>query len=310
MRARLRKRTKRRRILLLTGLAAAVVVLAIIAYVLALPPSETSIRFEVGNAMTADSPGTPADPCSGQPFAAENITADSNAPIANYDEQIWAIASQNTNSLSYNVTAVEQSDASGYGPAYLVNGYTDTGYWYQIGIAWHWVTPSYIGYLSGFTFFIQVYHGNSQLVNYLSPLSIHGGDKVALQMRVSKSTDQVVTSAYDWNTGASNHTSVRAFGATEFVGNLLNTDTPTGLLVEAWGHNLVCGLNTVTFSSESTHPGFGLRVDEWNFTGVQAQDRFQSGNPNWSWPVNGVAPALTTKGCITYLGTMSCASTH
>jgi hypothetical protein len=37
------------------------------------------------------------------------------------------------------VTAVAQTDASsGYGPAYLLNGLTDKGYWYQVGLAWNW----------------------------------------------------------------------------------------------------------------------------------------------------------------------------
>ena len=310
LRTLLRKRQRRRRILTLAGVVAVLAVILGATYILTRPVPESSVTFVVGPAHVADSPGSGSDPCLGQPFAPENVTLYTVPPAANYDEQIWAVPSQSTTSLSYNVTAVEQSDASGYGPAYLLNGYSDAGYWYQTGIAWHWVVPSYVGYYNVFDFFVQVYHGNTQLVNSLSELSIHGGDKVTLQISLAKSSDQVVMSAYDWNTGARNQTSWSAFGASKFVASLQNTGTPTGLLVEDWGHSLVCGLSSLKFSTSATHPGFGVRIDEWNFTGVSAQSRFSSGNPVWSYPAIGVAPTETTNGCITYLGTTACVSTH
>jgi hypothetical protein len=308
LRAALKRRKRRRRILALGVFAVLLAILSASIYVLTLPAPNSPIKFEVRTATAADSAGAGVDPCSGLALIPENVTAYNSPPIANYDEQIWAIMSQSTNSIAYNVTAVEQSDGSGYGPAYLISGYSNTGYWYQTGIAWHWVVPSDAGYYNAFDFFVQVYHGNSQLANSLSELTIHGGDNVTLQISLSKSSNEVVMSAYDPSTGAKNQTSWSAYGASDFVGDLHNTGTPTGLLVETYGRNLVCGLRSVTFFSRTTHPGFGLRIDEWNFTGVSAQDRFQSGNPDWSYPENGVAPNLIKNGCLTYLGTTACVS--
>ena len=306
MRAQLKKRQRRRRIVSLVCVVAVLAVLISAAYVLTRPASASPVTFEAGVANIADSTGAGPDPCSRSPSPPRNVTSYGNPTIANYDKQVWAILSQTTDSLSFNVTAVEQSDASGYGPAYLLNGYTDQGYWYQMGISWHWVVPSYVGYRNNFDFFVQVYHGNTKLVNSLSDIAIRGGDKVLLQMSLSTSANQVIMRAYDWNRSATNTTSLSAFGASKFVGDLQNTGYPTGLLLEDYGQNLVCGLSNVTFTANSTYPGFGLRIDEWNLTSVSAQDRFTSGNPQWSYPANGVAPRETTNGCITYLGTTAC----
>src|ERR1017187_3147568 len=58
---------------------------------------------------------------------------------ANYDEQLGVAFTQNFTSLKYNVTAVEQTDPTlGTGPAYLLNGLSNTGYWYQVGLSWNW----------------------------------------------------------------------------------------------------------------------------------------------------------------------------
>jgi hypothetical protein len=56
----------------------------------------------------------------------------------NYDEQIGATFTQDVAALTYNVTAVAQTDSDGYGPAYILNGLTSAGYWYQVGLSWHW----------------------------------------------------------------------------------------------------------------------------------------------------------------------------
>ncbi len=303
------KARQRKRCITALAIIAVVIILVVATYALTRPAPGLPVAFKVGASYVADTTGAGPDPCSGSPSAPQNVTSYGSPTIANYDKQVWAISNQNTNSLSFNVTAVEQSDASGYGPAYLLNGYTNRGYWYQVGISWHWVVPSYVGYYNNFDFFIQVYHGNTELVNSLSKIIIHGGDKVLLRISLSKGDNQVVMSAHDWNTGAANTTSWSAFGATKFVGGLQNTEYPTGLLLEAYGQNLVCGLNNVTFTAKSTYPGFGLRIDEWNLTGTSAQGRFASGHPQWSYPANGIAPTETTNGCITYLETTACLST-
>ena len=56
------------------------------------------------------------------------------ASIYNYDEQWAASIGTNVNSVVYNVTAINQNDSNFNGPAYLVNGYSNDGIWYQLGI--------------------------------------------------------------------------------------------------------------------------------------------------------------------------------
>src|SRR5256712_6602493 len=53
---------------------------------------------------------------------------------ASYDQQVLLIFAQNFSSLSYNVTAVPQADSHGFGPAYFLNGHSDTGYCDQVGL--------------------------------------------------------------------------------------------------------------------------------------------------------------------------------
>ncbi|HVB12967.1 MAG TPA: hypothetical protein VNE86_07520, partial [Nitrososphaerales archaeon] len=55
-----------------------------------------------------------------------------------YDEQLGITFTQSFASISYNVSAVAQQDVNGYGPAYLLNGLSNVGYWYQIGLSWDW----------------------------------------------------------------------------------------------------------------------------------------------------------------------------
>ncbi len=62
-----------------------------------------------------------------------------SASTATYDQQVFMIFDQSFSSLSVNVTAVEQTDGNGYGPSYLLNGVTNDGYWYQVGLSWNWM---------------------------------------------------------------------------------------------------------------------------------------------------------------------------
>jgi len=59
-----------------------------------------------------------------------------------YDEQVGVTFTQDFHSLAFNVTAIAytdlQWDPSGVGPAYLVNGLTNLGYWYQVGLSYNW----------------------------------------------------------------------------------------------------------------------------------------------------------------------------
>jgi hypothetical protein len=84
-----------------------------------------------------------------------------HAPLSSsdpYNEQLGISFTQNFTSLAYTVTAVEQSGTDGYGPAYLLNGLSNTGYWYQVGLSYNWSPLSFGGLPSvGFKFVYEVF---------------------------------------------------------------------------------------------------------------------------------------------------------
>jgi hypothetical protein len=163
-----------------------------------------------------------------------------------YDEQIGTTFTQNFTTLTYNVTALAQADADGYGPAYILNGLSSAGYWYQVGISYHW--PSSGGsYNPNFGFSYQVYgpsgrsvfptNGGAGLGGFSKV--VRSGDSVLLSLTFSGTTVQML--AQDWNTGATAKTSFNSFGSSTFVGQ---TSRPansqgffTGLMTE-WYHAL------------------------------------------------------------------------
>ena len=77
-----------------------------------------------------------------------------------YDEQLgMTFPPQAASTIAYNVTAVAQSDPQGYGPGYLVNGLSNGGYWYQVGLTYDWPYISG-GYDSGFNLLYEVFGSN------------------------------------------------------------------------------------------------------------------------------------------------------
>jgi hypothetical protein len=174
-----------------------------------------------------------------QPGAAVRASSDPT-----YDEQVGTTFTQNFNALAYNVTALAQSDANGFGPAYLLNGITTSNYWYQVGISYHW--PSSNGaYNAGFGFSYQVYgpNGNSVYPSGrgagLASFSkvVNSGDTILLSLTFSGTT--VLMSAQDWQTGATAKTSYGSVGSTSFVGSPSGPSNAqgffTGLMTE-WYH--------------------------------------------------------------------------
>ncbi|MDG7011277.1 MAG: hypothetical protein JRN57_04060 [Nitrososphaerota archaeon] len=157
-----------------------------------------------------------------------------------YDEQLGSTFTQSFTSMLYNVTAVPQSDpVSQVGPAYLLNGLTGSGYWYQVGLSWNWIFPF------GFGMNYEVFGpgGNSVFPSNgeggLDSFSgiVNPGDNVSLNLYFG--SGQVVMLAEDSNTGASAEQTYGAQGASSFVG--LPTQTAdsngyfTGLMTE-WYH--------------------------------------------------------------------------
>ena len=157
-----------------------------------------------------------------------------------YDEQLGITFTQGFLSMLYNVTAVPQVDpASGTGPAYLLNGVTTTGYWYQVGVSWDW-SPGQ-GFSMTYEVFgpsgVSVYPSaaGSGLVSFNGPVS--PGDSIALNLYFK--SGQVIMLALDRNSGAYAMKSYSAEGGTSFVGNPLSTANGNGFftsLMTEWYH--------------------------------------------------------------------------
>jgi len=159
-----------------------------------------------------------------------------------YDEQLGMTFDQGFTELDYNVTAVAQSDAQGFGPGYLLNGLTDGGYWYQVGLAFDWPIQSG-GYVAGIHFLYEAFNdsgtsifpagGGGGLGNFTGP--VISGDVVLL--RLAFSGGQVDFSAKDWMTGSTASESFPAVGS-RFVGLHSSSGANgffTGLMTE-WYH--------------------------------------------------------------------------
>lgn len=88
-----------------------------------------------------------------------------------YDEQLGLTFTQSFTSLEYNVTAVEQTDPTlADGPAYLLNGLSDVGYWYQVGVSWNWNPGTNPG--TGFDMNFEVF--DSAGIRYFPPTETVG----------------------------------------------------------------------------------------------------------------------------------------
>lgn len=199
------------------------------------------------------------------------------APAANYDEQLFLAQGGSSGSLAVIVQAVAQTDANGYGPAYLVNGLTSEGYWYQVGIAYDWGCGS--GYVPGFHYFSEVWNTSGESVfgpNFL-PLPVADGDRVNLSLALNgSSVAMLVTDLTDGETQSSNYP---AESATNFEGGLaVDGQEPgwfTGVMTEWFhaqpyygGEQAVTYTATTPFAGEATR-GVSMGIDELNASGGQ-----------------------------------------
>jgi uncharacterized repeat protein (TIGR02543 family) len=192
----------------------------------------------------------------------------STPPPAPYDEQLGLTFTQNFLSIAYNVTAVPQNDSYGYGPAYLLNGLSNDGYWYQVGLSYHWPYSSG-GYNQGFNLNYNVFNSAGNVVSpsggggglkAFSP--VNSGDLVLLYLYFNNGI--VYMYAKDWNTSAVSYVTYPDSHTTEFVGGL-GSQFFTGLMTE-WYHV------SPYYGDESTvnytDSGFALSsgwmwMDEW-----------------------------------------------
>jgi len=217
-------------------------------------------------------------------------------PSPDYDVQELMVFSQSYSQLAFNVTAIAQCDANGYGPAYLLNGLSNTGYWYQVGINWDWPLQSG-GYIPGFGFVSEGWApGGATRSPSSTPFSgtVNPNDTIELSLAFSGGT--VVASARDLNTSASASTSYPANRGSTFVGLQAQQSHPrfsfatqgyfTGLMTE-WYHvnPNANGPGEAVVYSESFTPiaSATVGVGEWNFTSSQPASVFSNiandGNP-------------------------------
>ncbi len=189
-------------------------------------PQQSATGFPLG--FSTSSPGS--------------LSLASLASAAPYDEQVGVTFTQNFSKLAFNVTAVAFTDPNGVGPGYLVNGLTDHGYWYQVGLSYNW--PFTLGgFNSGFRMNYEVfdntgvsvdpYNGGGGLKPFDGP--VNAGDIVLLSL--SFTSGSVVMRAMDWETGAVSSHSYRANGSL-FVGLQSSLSSPlgffTGLMTEQY----------------------------------------------------------------------------
>src|SRR5438105_134603 len=204
----------------------------------------------------------------------------SAAGMPSYDEQLFMGFEKNfTSSVDYNVTVRAQNDSFGFGPAYLLNGLTDTGYWYQVGVAWNLPTGSRAQYDQGFRFVYEVWNSNTGSTVFprtggTVAARFNAQDRNVVELRLNLTQPgQVSMSAYDWNTSARSAASYDAFGASQFLGFKDKVSSfPTSLLTE-WYHALpyLCSDEPVVYSNAALALSSAwLHIDEWNLTGVSA----------------------------------------
>jgi hypothetical protein len=145
--------------------------------------------------------------------------------LSNYDEQVGITFTQSFTSIEYNVTAIEQTDPLlGTGPAYLVNGLSDTGYWYQVGVSWDWAPGQSPG--TGFDMNYEVFDtggssifpsdGQGGVASFSGP--VNAGDIVLLDLYFSDANQSVTMLAEDTDTKAVASETFSGMGATFFVG--------------------------------------------------------------------------------------------
>ena len=191
-----------------------------------------------------------------------------------YDEQVGMTFTQTFTNLTYNVTAVKQQDSEGVGPAYLLNGLTSKGYWYQVGISWNWAQLSG-GYIPGFHMNYNVFDSTGAVVLPASQTggamdltgSVNQGDIVSLNLVFS--SGNVVMSVYDWNTKATAQISYSAQGSSRFVGLSTPANSNgffTGLMTEQYHNSPYYGtMQKVVYSNSRTALSSGiLWIDEYN----------------------------------------------
>jgi hypothetical protein len=109
-----------------------------------------------------------------------------SAPSVVWDEQALLGMDVNETVMTTNVTVTSANDSNGYGPVYLLNGLANSGYWYQLGLAFDWGADG--GYAVGAEIVTSVFAPGSPttpIFQLLGSVNVGSGDLVTLTMSLS-----------------------------------------------------------------------------------------------------------------------------
>jgi hypothetical protein len=215
-----------------------------------------------------------------------------------YDEQLGLSFTQSFRDMSFNVTAVEQCGTEGVGIGYILNGLSDSGYWYQVGLSWRWIiltNSSTYPTFPGYDAIYDVYSSNGSSLHIggkgpmLSSMNVNQGDLVLLRMGFSN--DGVTMYVHDWNTNASDQTSYDAFGASSFVpvsnAAVNHNGFFTGLMTEQYHGSPYHGDERQVTYSESGFASLSswMWIDEYHVPYSQYSEFADSSLKTYSNPV-------------------------
>lgn len=220
----------------------------------------------------------PASP-SGLPMQSFGIqsTPLSSAPntsVSPYDEQVGVTFTQDYSMLAFNVSAVDYTD-NNIGPGYFVNGLTDQGYWYQVGLSFNW--PMTNGAVNpGFNMNYEVFSPGPRSIyptdngGGLWPFNgtVNTGDSVLLSLSFSQGS--VVMNAIDWQTRSVSQQSYLAYANNQVFVGLASAPAQSGffsgLMTEQYHYTPFYGSGTpVTYSvSGSQLSSVWMWMDEWD----------------------------------------------
>ncbi len=209
-----------------------------------------------------------------------------------YDKQVGFTFAQDFTSLSFNVTAVAQHGPDGTGPAYLLNGLTDMGYWYQVGISYNWgyTTSTGTGYTPGFQGIHEVFDAYGRSIYPTTggggamPLNVNPNDTVQLSLYFSN--NQVIMAAHDWNTTDTSSRAYISYHATVFNGQqsgISNNGFFTGLMTEQYYNTPDNSIGQqVAYSTGQSLSSSWMWMDEF---GIQGAYTFRVFKSNTNIPV-------------------------
>lgn len=142
-----------------------------------------------------------------------------------YDEQAGVTFADNFTELTAFVVATPLTDSDGFGPAFLLNGLTDNGWWYQVGVAYNWPNGNLSSPIQGFSLVYGAYSpfGESTLPSTsasnelmaILPL-VKSGDVIRLTISLNGSL--VYLSARDLTSGGYSQLFYNSSGASKFIG--------------------------------------------------------------------------------------------